>query len=62
MPRLRDFISTYWLDSILIDREILRLQGKYTEADNIRDLLKTIGIILIDTKEGTMWYLELRNG
>lgn len=60
MPTLGNVIESYWLDGLLLDRAILRKQGKYQDADRIREELTKAHIKLIDVPEGTMWELEVK--
>lgn len=44
-----------WIEEAIEEREKLRKEKKYKEADNVRKMLEQKGIILEDTKEGTVW-------
>ncbi|MDE1865059.1 MAG: cysteine--tRNA ligase [Candidatus Micrarchaeota archaeon] len=41
---------------LIEEREVLRKQRKFTEADKIREALKRQGIIIEDTKDGVSWH------
>lgn len=43
------------IDQLLIDRANARKQKNFAEADRIRDLLTSSGIILEDSAQGTFW-------
>jgi len=43
----------------IVQRAVLKSEKKFKEADEIRDELMRDGIILEDTKEGTVWRREL---
>ncbi len=51
--------SDTWVTIAIAQREQLRKEGKYAEADEIREMLDAKGIILEDTKEGTIWRRKL---
>lgn len=51
--------SDMWVTICIAQREQLRKEGKYAEADKIREELEKKGIILEDTKEGTTWRRRL---
>ena len=40
---------------IIAQRQQLRKEGKYAQADEIRKTLEKKGIIIEDTKDGTIW-------
>lgn len=56
---LKETKSDIWITTKMVQREELRKKGKYTEADKIRKELLDQGIILEDTKEGTVWRRKL---
>ncbi|NNL58581.1 MAG: cysteine--tRNA ligase [Nitrosopumilus sp.] len=43
------------IDNMIIDRERLRKEKKFAEADKIRDILNEMNIELIDHKDRTIW-------
>lgn len=47
--------SELWIETAIALREKLRKEGKFREADKIREDLKHKGIILEDEKDGTHW-------
>ena len=47
--------SDTWITVAIADRERLRKEKKFNKADEIRKMLEGKGIILEDTKEGTVW-------
>lgn len=47
--------SDEWILTAIGDRERFRKEKKYKEADTVRKMLEEKGIILEDTKEGTVW-------
>jgi cysteinyl-tRNA synthetase len=44
-----------WVGKAIEEREKLRKEKKYKEADDVRKMLEEKGIVLEDTKEGTVW-------
>jgi cysteinyl-tRNA synthetase len=46
------------VDSLVKQREKARKEKNFTLADKIRDELKSLGIVLKDTKTETFWYVE----
>lgn len=46
------------IDALVQERLLAKKQKNYARADEIRNLLKNQGIILIDTPEGTVWEKE----
>ncbi len=44
-----------WIGKAIEEREKLRKEKKYKEADTVRKMLEDKGIVLEDTKEGTVW-------
>ena len=58
MASIRNFLNSYCMDRILSQREILRYQKKYKEADEIRDALKKAHIIVSDNPDGSDWTIE----
>lgn len=51
--------SDTWVTIAIAQREQLRKENKYKEADDIRKMLEAKGIILEDTKNGTTWRRKL---
>lgn len=47
--------SDTWVTIAIAQREQLRKEGKYAEADEIRKMLDEKGIILEDSKDGATW-------
>ncbi|MFA5007970.1 MAG: cysteine--tRNA ligase [Candidatus Omnitrophota bacterium] len=47
--------SGTWITAAVAERERLRKEKKYKEADGVRKMLEEKGIVLEDTKEGTVW-------
>ena len=43
------------MDMVIEFRKEMKSQKKYDKADAIRDKLKSVGIVLEDTKEGVRW-------
>ena len=43
------------IDALVIERNNAKKDKNYARSDEIRDLLKEKGIVLIDTKDGTTW-------
>ena len=43
------------IDALVIERNNAKKEKNYARSDEIRDLLKEKGIVLIDTKDGTTW-------
>lgn len=56
-----DILTHQWIDDlikVIVDiRQQLRIEKRYDLADLIRDRLKSIGIQLEDTREGTKWLI-----
>ena len=56
-----DILTHQWIDELIkvvVDiRQQLRIEKRYDLADLIRDRLKSIGIQLEDTREGTKWVI-----
>jgi cysteinyl-tRNA synthetase len=46
------------IDSLVYLRQEARQRRDFTEADRLRDQLTTMGVILVDTRDGTTWKLE----
>ncbi len=44
------------IDALVAARTQAKKARNFAEADRIRDLLKDMGIVLVDTKEGTTWH------
>ncbi|MDD6022794.1 MAG: cysteine--tRNA ligase [Oscillospiraceae bacterium] len=44
------------IDALVAARTEAKKARNFAEADRIRDLLKDMGIVLVDTKEGTTWH------
>ena len=44
------------IDALVAARTAAKKERNFAEADRIRDLLKDMGIVLVDTKEGTTWH------
>ncbi|MDD4954430.1 MAG: hypothetical protein PHP17_00100, partial [Candidatus Omnitrophica bacterium] len=44
-----------WIKEAIEERQKLRKEKKYKEADDVRKMLEAKGVILEDTKEGTVW-------
>jgi cysteinyl-tRNA synthetase len=51
--------SDSWVNIAITQRELLKKEKKYKEADGIRAMLAEKGIILEDTKDGTTWRRKL---
>src|SRR3989338_2813741 len=51
--------SDTWVTIAIAQREQLRKENKFKEADEIRKMLEEKGVILEDTKEGTTWRRKL---
>jgi cysteinyl-tRNA synthetase len=51
----REESSDAWIMDAIGEREKLRKEKKYKEADGVRKMLEGKGIVLEDTKEGTTW-------
>ena len=47
--------SDMWVTIAIAQREELRKEKKFKEADEVRKMLDEKGIMLEDTKEGTVW-------
>lgn len=50
-----DDIDIHWIEELIEERNKARAQRNWTKADEIRKLLLSRGIELVDTKEGTEW-------
>jgi len=48
-----------WIGDAIAERERLRKEKKYKEADNVRKMLDEKGIVVEDTKEGPVWRSKL---
>ncbi len=46
------------IESLIKEREEARKRRDFKKADEIRDKLKSMGIVLMDTKDGTIWKRE----
>lgn len=44
------------IDALVAARTAAKKAKNFAEADRIRDQLKEMGIVLVDTKEGTTWH------
>ena len=44
------------IDALVAARTEAKKARNFAEADRIRDQLKEMGIVLVDTKEGTTWH------
>lgn len=44
------------IDALVQARATAKKERNFAEADRIRDQLKEMGILLVDTKEGTTWH------
>ncbi len=44
------------IDALVAARTAAKKEKNFAEADRIRDLLKDMGVTLVDTKEGTTWH------
>jgi cysteinyl-tRNA synthetase len=55
----REESSEVWIMDAIGEREKLRKEKKYKEADGVRKMLEEKGIVLEDTKEGTTWRKKL---
>lgn len=44
------------IDALVAARTAAKKERNFAEADRIRDQLKEMGIVLVDTKEGTTWH------
>lgn len=51
-------LSAQEIESLIEQRNQARKAKDFAESDRIRDLLKSKGIILNDTREGTSWYRD----
>jgi len=59
----KDLSSPTEILNALIDvRNEFRKRKRFDMSDRIRDALKSIGIVLEDTKDGTKYKLEATNG
>lgn len=56
---VRGFLETYFLSSILLQRDILRERKEFALADEVRNRLSQIGIKVVDTPEGSTWTFDL---
>ncbi|MFZ3386022.1 MAG: hypothetical protein WA120_02480, partial [Candidatus Hydromicrobium sp.] len=46
------------IEKLITEREVARKNKDYKKADEIRNYLYSMGIILEDRKEGTLWELK----
>ena len=44
------------IDALVAARTVAKQAKNFAEADRIRDQLKDMGIVLVDSKEGTTWH------
>ena len=44
------------IDALVAARTAAKKERNFAEADRIRDQLKAMGVVLVDTKEGTTWH------
>jgi cysteinyl-tRNA synthetase len=51
--------SDEWIQGEVDRREQLRAERKFAEADEIRDRLKDMGIVVEDTAGGGRWHREV---
>lgn len=47
-----------WIEALIVERNQAKLDKNYARADEIREELKSKGIVLLDSKEGTSWRKE----
>lgn len=47
-----------WIEQLIKERDQAKLDKNYSQADEIRKNLKEKGILLLDSKEGTVWRKE----
>jgi cysteinyl-tRNA synthetase len=47
--------DTAWIDELILERAMAKKEKNYARADEIREELKSKGIILEDTAQGTKW-------
>ena len=48
-----------WIDAEVERRQQLRAERKFAEADEIRDRLKAMNVVIEDTAEGVRWHREV---
>jgi hypothetical protein len=53
----REVVGVF-VEGLLAERDAARADGRYADADRIRDLLVAAGIEVRDTAEGTRWLIE----
>lgn len=47
-----------WIDALIVERQQAKTAKNYARADEIRDILKQKGVLVLDSKDGTTWRKE----